>query len=340
MSLFSGCGGFDLAAEAAGIEVVGQCEIEPACIRVLERWWPDVWRWEDIQTVTADIIKEKIGPVDLIFGGPPCQPVSVAGRRRAAGDKRNMWPEFIRVMRDVRPRWAVAENPPGIISAQKLRGDENEWPKGEFFGEIVRETASLGYSVGWGVWGACDVGAPHKRERLFIVAYREEQFFNGAVSSWGGRPGSPDGGFMVDAGGAGREECDATAVAGGARYPSGECACGEVGYPDSVGPQQQPVRVRAQPEDGRLREGERAQPGVGGAADGAAAGVDIYNWDWPAGRGVGQHHWEPPRVVPSGQVRERTSRIKMLGNAVVPQQAVVLFRAIREADAAYAEYMR
>jgi len=181
LSLFTGCGAFDLAAEAAGIEIAGQCETDAGCIRVLEHWWPGVPRWGDVRDVTGESIRGRIGEPDLIFGGPPCQPTSIAGRRNAAGDVRNLWPEFIRIVCEAGPRWAVAENPPGILTAQKYRGDEREWPKGEFFGEVVRDLASLGYCVGWGVWGACDVGAPHKRERLFIVAHRHSFGRGGAA---------------------------------------------------------------------------------------------------------------------------------------------------------------
>ncbi len=186
LSVFSGCGGLDIAAEAAGIAIVGQIEYESACVEILERHWPDTPRWEDVRSVKIDEINRICGTIDMVFGGPPCQPVSVAGSRGAAGDSRNMWPEFLRILRGIKPRWIVAENPTGIFTAQKFKGDTREWPKGEFFGEIVRDITAMGYRAGWGVWGACDMendagGAagstesspcpPHQRERMFLVAH-------------------------------------------------------------------------------------------------------------------------------------------------------------------------
>ncbi|MCL2856173.1 MAG: DNA (cytosine-5-)-methyltransferase [Oscillospiraceae bacterium] len=408
LSLFSGCGGLDLAAESAGVDVVGQCEIDRHCNKVLEHWWPGVPRWEDVRDVTAKEVYERCGDIDLIFGGPPCQPVSVAGRRGAAGDSRNMWPEFIRVIRDVKPQWVVAENPTGIISAQKIKGDPGECPKGEFFGEVVRDIAALGYSVGWGVWGACDVGAPHKRERIFIVAYnpsvgwsegqpepagqqRKPGFAGGSGSMadtarqhidrpeppWRGRgrlaDGSPVGNTEHDGplasafprghappvrGGTERSQSSVQSPGAGSpgvlpgepvadtrssslrddgqderptggeinQTPDPGTYCGELGDPGCVGPPEQPMRVGSQFEDRALREGLSSQPGVGGAADGFPARVDFPGW--PAGRGQVQYPWEPPRVVPSKSVDARTHKIKMLGNAVVPQQAGILFSAI------------
>lgn len=377
LSLFSGCGGLDLAAEMAGIEVVGQCEIDKACNKVLLHWWPDVPRWEDIHDVTADDVRDKCGAVDLVFGGPPCQPVSVAGRRKAAGDERNMWPEFIRTIRDIRPRWVVAENPTGILSAQKIKGDEREWPKGEFFGEIVREITALGYSVGWGVWGACDVGAPHKRERVFVVGYRPLENPNSigrfrkevlreqsrgtnvvcpSESSkllayrdserepqsgrdieegrgWSGDGGqgladSTSGGLSISKHESGvAKQFDGIA----SKQPCATASCGSLGDTQRGGRYRQSWRRSGpEPADGCARDGRCAQPGVGGDVDGLPARLDFPGW--PAGRGAEQYDYEPPRVVPGKSVAGRTARIKMLGNAVVPQQAAVLFEAIAEIE--------
>ena len=163
LSLFSGVGGLDLAAEAAGFVTVGQCEWADYSTKVLEKHWPDVPRWRDIHGLSADEFLRRTGreTVTVISGGFPCQPHSVVGKRKASGDERDLWPEMRRVIGEIKPKWVVAENVPGLLSSEN----------GRFFRGILRDFAALGFDVGWGVVCAAAVGAVHRRERVAIVAH-------------------------------------------------------------------------------------------------------------------------------------------------------------------------
>lgn len=152
-SLFSGIGGLDLGLERAGWTCRWQVEIDDYCRRVLERHWPDVKRYEDVRDVGA----HNLEPVSLICGGFPCQPVSLAGRQLAQRDERWLWPEFARVVRELRPRFVLVENVPGLL----VRG----------MGDVLGDLAACGYDAEWQVLPAAAFGAPHRRERVFIVAY-------------------------------------------------------------------------------------------------------------------------------------------------------------------------
>lgn len=159
-SLFSGIGGIDLGLERAGMSCAFQVEIDDYCSRVLAKHWPDATRFKDIKEVTEDELRA-CGPVDLLAGGFPCQPHSLAGKRLASEDERDLWSEYVRIIRCTRPRWILAENVPGLLSSEA----------GRFFGRILRDLASLGFNAEWQVLSASDLGAPHLRERVFVVAY-------------------------------------------------------------------------------------------------------------------------------------------------------------------------
>jgi DNA (cytosine-5)-methyltransferase 1 len=163
LSLFSGIGGLDLAAEWAGFTTVGQCEWADYPTKVLEKHWPDVPRWRDVHDLTATDFTARTGlaTADCISGGFPCQPHSVAGKRQASADERDLWPEFRRVIGEIKPRWVVAENVPGLLSSDD----------GRFFRNILRDFAEMGFDVGWATISAASVGAIHRRERVAIVAH-------------------------------------------------------------------------------------------------------------------------------------------------------------------------
>ena len=162
LDLFSGIGGITIAAEWAGIETVAFVEIDPFCQSVLNKRFPGVPVFGDIFHVTAESLQQSgVTDISIIAGGMPCQPHSVAGKRQGAADERNLWPEFLRLIREIQPRGAIIENVPGLLSSDA----------GEMFTSILRDLAAVGYDASWGVWGACDMGAPHKRERVFIVGH-------------------------------------------------------------------------------------------------------------------------------------------------------------------------
>ena len=155
LSLFAGSGGFDLGLERAGMKCVGQVEWDPYCQAALAHHWPEGPRVSNIKEVTGDSFKEK---VDLICGGAPCQPFSVAGKQRGDGDDRYLWPEMFRVIRAYRPTWVLGENVPGIV---KMALDT-----------VLADLEGEGYACQTFLVPACGVDAPHRRERVWIVAHR------------------------------------------------------------------------------------------------------------------------------------------------------------------------
>ena len=164
LSLCSGIGGLDLAAEWAGFETVAQCEIDTYASKVLAKNFPGVPNLHDIRTVTNERLAELgIQTPTVISAGFPCQPYSLAGKGLGDRDDRDLWGEVARVLGEIRPRWFVGENTPGLFARSNQR----------YFRRVLDDLAALGYSVGWGIWGACDVGAPHKRDRVFILAYAD-----------------------------------------------------------------------------------------------------------------------------------------------------------------------
>lgn len=173
LSLFSGIGGLDLAAEWAGIRTVGQCEWAEYPTKVLEKHWPDVPRWKDIRTLTGESFYERTGrrTVDIISGGFPCQPFSVAGKRRGKEDDRYLWPEMVRVVKELRPTWIVGENVTGIIRMA--------------LADILSELESCGYRTRTFLVPACAVGARHRRYRVAIVGYSEHNGLSSAEIAGG-----------------------------------------------------------------------------------------------------------------------------------------------------------
>jgi len=156
-SLFSGIGGFDLAAEWMGWENVFHCEWNEFGQKILKYYWPNATSYGDITKTDFTIWR---GRVDVLSGGFPCQPYSTAGKRLGKEDDRHLWPEMLRAIREIQPRWVVGENVLGLVN----------WSGGLVFHEVQTDLETEGYEVFPYVLPACGVGAIHRRERVWFVA--------------------------------------------------------------------------------------------------------------------------------------------------------------------------
>jgi len=181
-SLFAGIGGIELGLERAGMKVVWQVEKDPYALAVLEKHWPSVKRYADVREVGA----RNLAPVDLICGGFPCQDISNAGKRKGiAGERSGLWKEFARIIEEIRPRWTLIENVPALRS----RGME----------VVLRDLSARGYDAEWDCIPASAFGAPHRRDRLFVVAYSERDYLRDQSGRSGGTSG-PDSSVASDDG--------------------------------------------------------------------------------------------------------------------------------------------
>jgi DNA (cytosine-5)-methyltransferase 1 len=164
-SLFSGIGGFDLAAEWMGWENVFHCEWNEFGQKVLKHYWPEAESFHDI---TKTDFTKYANRIDILTGGFPCQPYSMAGKRKGKEDERHLWPEMLRCIREVRPRWVVGENVFGFVN----------WSEGLVFHEVQSDLEAQGYEVFSYVLAAATINAPHRRDRIFIIAHSNDNGFN------------------------------------------------------------------------------------------------------------------------------------------------------------------
>ena len=280
LSLFSGIGGLDLAAEWAGFTTVGQCEFADYQTKVLEKHWPDVPRWRDIRTLTKESFYERTGlrTVDVLSGGFPCQPFSVAGKQKGKGDDRYLWPEMLRVIRELRPRCVIGENVPGIIKIAA--------------GQVVKDLEQAGYHVVVFNFEAAAVGAWHRRSRVFFVGIAD----------------------VADTGSDGRES--GSAQQGREAFKRRNDFCEQAGKPWGI---KQPAGEGAVQRKGTIYDAVCG--GCAGFARREQSQEFAHGRCWAVEPDVGRvAHGIPARV----------DRLKCLGNAVVPQQAYPIFRALRE----------
>lgn len=172
-SLFSGIGGFDLAAEWMGWENVFHCEWNDFGKKVLNYYWPQAISYDDI--TKTDFTKHR-GTIDVLSGGFPCQPYSVAGKRKGKADERHLWPEMLRAIGEIQPTYVVGENVSGLIS----------WNGGLVFHEVQAELEAKGYEVQPFILPACAKNAPHRRDRVWFIAYAHSFRNNRAERSQNG----------------------------------------------------------------------------------------------------------------------------------------------------------
>jgi len=176
-SLFSGIGGFDLAAEWAGWENIFHCEWNEFGKKILKHYWPNAISYHDITKTDFTIHR---GAINILTGGFPCQPYSVAGKRKGKEDSRHLWPEMLRAIREIQPEWVVGENVFGITN----------WNGGLVFNEVQTDLETQGYEVQPFILPACAINAPHKRLRVWFIAHSNSIGNNRVYQSATGYNGS------------------------------------------------------------------------------------------------------------------------------------------------------
>lgn len=289
-SLFSGIGGFDLAAARMGWENIFQVEIDPFCRRVLQKNFPDAQRFTDIKHFDGT---DFAGEMDIISGGFPCQPFSVAGQRRGKTDDRALWGEMLRVVRTIRPTWVVGENVAGIISME--------------LDTVLADLEGIGYTCQAFVVPACAVNALHRRDRVWIVAHAKGQQDFG------------QGGSRIST--QSPQDCKrAAAHPDRERQQQPQRLVSEVGRrPEhsNAGANSNPDCTRCQELDvPAIAERPRFNSGL--------SSFGTVEWQPHDTSDLLRAAYGIP-----GRVDSRAARIKALGNAIVPQVAFNIFQAIQ-----------
>jgi len=303
-SLFSGIGGFDIAAEWMGWENKFHCEWNPFGQRVLKHYWPNAESFNDI---TKTDFTKYANKIDILTGGFPCQPYSSAGKRLGKEDERHLWPEMLRAIREISPSYVVGENVRGLTN----------WNGGLVFEEVCAELESYGYQLAPVIIPACGVGAPHRRERIWFVAkntvrsgcVQRESIEKGA-EVWQQRDtctGSADGVYLSE-----RVTTDANSL----RY-RGRCERPESDKPN-----------KRQMDCNTKKNGDSFWGKITGCSR------KINDWqNFPTQSPVcGGNDGFPDRLDGVAFSKWRAESIKAYGNAIVPQVAYQIFKAIQLTD--------
>lgn len=327
LDLFAGIGGFSLAAHWAGWETAAFVEWDKYPQKVLAKNFPGVPIYSDIKEFHYEKEKYTIGPVDVISGGFPCQPFSAAGKRQGTNDDRYLWPEMLRVIREVKPAWVVGENVAGLLTMDG----------GAVFEEVCASLEDEGYEVESFVLPAISCGAPHRRDRVWIVAnarHSNEGRKPGGISKKNGRSRIQQQQPMVQFGGTDQTHGHATGYTDNNRHFTTEIGKGNKEGSD------------------RNKEGQNkvCEPTRPNSARGFTASTDGSRWSetkwWPEcspkntwEKNWGEHWYEVATRLcgihdglPSWVDGHRTNRLKALGNSIVPQVAYEIFKAINEVE--------
>jgi DNA (cytosine-5)-methyltransferase 1 len=280
LDLFSGIGGFSLGLERAGMKTVAFCEIEPFPRKVLQKHWPGVPIFNDVRTLRAKDIKET---VDVVCGGYPCQPFSTAGKRRGKEDDRHLWPEYLRIIQDVCPRWIIAENVAGHINMG--------------LDQVLSDLENESYTWWTFIIPACGLDAPHKRDRIWIVANSKNKRLQRVGVT--GESGGESGGEHKGCGPARRSD-----------------KANDVANANEVGRR----RIHKQP---RILQTACEGSSSASCEGWINRGKNTIGEAWEVEPGVGR--------VADG-ISSRVDRIKGLGNAVIPQIPEIIGRAIIEIE--------
>lgn len=372
LDLFSGIGGFALGSTWAGCEVAGFCEIDPWCASILRKNFPGVPIHDDIRTLSGDLVREWTGGrrVDILTGGFPCQPFSRAGKQKGEEDERHLWPEMLRVVREVRPRWVVGENADGLVDLA--------------LDAVCADLEDGDYAVEPVILPACGLAAAHRRYRVWIIARARVSDANDAgcpagarTAGWhhGDRPdaerregaSSPaqrrcDGARVPDAASdLRRASRDARSVTSDGRGDAGRACISDAGCErigDALVSEDASTatrRARRIPSGGSADcggpGGQYNTPlisGVDSSPNGLSGwlagryidprwrnGDPLNAFEWPS--------WESglARVTPQRDKAyedNRKEQLRALGNAVVPQIPYVIVSAIRAIEEGAVEY--
>ena len=318
-SLFSGIGGFDLAAEWMGWDNVFHCEWNEFGQKILKHYWPHAKSYGDITQTDFTIHR---GTIDILTGGFPCQPYSTAGKRLGKEDDRHLWPEMLRAIREIQPTWIVGENVRGLVN----------WNGGLVFDEVQTDLETEGYEVTPFLLPACAVNAPHRRDRVWFIACNPKCATNGGDNTGKSKRKGVE---MV------REFVDQTGWQQGADHskPSGEHGS----YTHTPDPR--PESLQSGGKDGihglktSSSTNSKRQQGQGRAVQQIRTEKER---DWEAGWSYNDGRWPTQSPVCSRNdglssgldgitfSKWRNESIKAAGNAIVPQVVLQVFKAINE----------
>lgn len=299
-SLFAGIGGFDLGLTRAGFDIAWQVEIDPYCQRVLAKHWPHVQRYGDIRTIDWGTVE----PVDLLCGGFPCQDISLAGKGAGlAGERSGLWFEYAKAIEVLKPRYVLIEN----VSALRSRGLDR----------VLGSLAALGYDAEWHCIPACAVGAPHRRDRVWIIAYAQsDRTQRGTFQQRGAIVGDDgDTQFVADAsraGGRARGQSDSTRQE--IAYRGAEMADSERMW--KLQPQGSQCHEWRRPSDGSWWS---IEPDVGRVVDGLSAELDIIG-------GLEDECSDNPQAVATAQVLIRRILLYVWEHRKVAEASPDLYR--------------